>query len=150
MRRSMTALRNAGLAAAALSAAVLPTIAIEAMAAGGGASGVAHVSSNVPACVARTGYYASVSGSAIASVTFTLDGRRVARVHKPNSRGAFAARVGLTAGRAHVLAMTVDFAAASHARPMRFVRTVARCAAKIKKKPTTTTSPSSETLAFTG
>jgi len=135
----------------------LPMTAVLAPAAS--AAGVAHVSSNAPACVASSGYYASVTGGAIASVTFMLDGRRVADVHKPNSHGAFATRVGLTAGRAHRLTMTVAFTTASNTRPLKFQRTLARCAAKIrwrkppareKTTPKSGTAPASESLPFTG
>jgi hypothetical protein len=154
---SSPSLRRGLLAASAVAALALPVTAILSPAAS--ASGVAHVSSNAPECVASSSYYASVQGAAIASVTFTLDGHRVARVHRPNAHGAFAAWVPLTLGRAHRLTMTVDFTLASHASPRGFQRTLARCNTKIRTKkpkkeaevPTTSTAPSSEeALPFTG
>lgn len=153
MARSLTARRHALIAGSALAALLLPATVLHATASSA-ASGAAHVSSYTPACVASSSYHASVTGIAISSVTFALDGRRVAKVSKPNSRGAFATRVGLRAGRAHRLTMTVDFTAASQSGPVRFQRTLARCAAKIRKreyspapeKPAATEAP----LPFTG
>jgi hypothetical protein len=147
MERLVKSLRRALLGGTTLGASALAVTAILAPAAS--ASGVAHVSSNAPACVASSSYYASVTGSAIVSVSFTLDGRRVATVHKPNSRGAFATRVRLTVGRAHRLTMMVAFTAASHTGSRGFQRTLARCDTKIrvKKPPKEKKAPSTETLA---
>lgn len=156
MRRSLTARPRVLFAGTALAALALATTVFQ-TAGADTSSGEAHVSSNTPACVSGSDYYASVTGSAIASVAFALDGRLIATVSRPNSRGAFGTRLGLTAGRAHRLTMTVDFTAASRSTPTRLQRTIARCAAKIRKKktsttPVTETAPSSETVApaFTG
>jgi hypothetical protein len=148
MRRSLTALRRGLPAGAALVALLLPA-ALETPVSSA-VSAAAHVSSKAPACESGSSYYASVTGSAIASVTFALDGRRVARVHKPNSHGAFATRVGLTPGRAHRLTMRVDFTLASHSRPARFQRTLARCAAKTKEYSPAPETPHEAPLPFTG
>ncbi len=148
MERSLTHVCRAavvGTVAVALASALVP--------AAGASGAAARVSSNAPQCVPGTSYDASVSGSDIASVTFALDGRRLATVHGKNSHGAFAKRVHLSAGRAHMLTMTVDFTSQGAVAPQVFHRTLARCAAKIRNKkgttPTTGTSPSSETEAQT-
>jgi hypothetical protein len=93
------------------------------------AFGVAHLASRAPACVASSGYLASVSGSLIASVTFTLGGHKIATLHKPNSHGAFTARVKLPAGRREKLAIKVVFTAASKTHETTIHKTLARCAA---------------------
>jgi hypothetical protein len=89
----------------------------------------AHLASSANACVASNGYLASVVGSSIASVTFTLDGHKIATLHKANSHGAFTDRVKLPVGGKKKLAMKVVFTAASKAHPVTLHRTLARCAA---------------------
>ncbi len=96
--------------------------------AGVAAFGVAHLASHAPACVASNGYVASVSGGLIASVTFTLNGHKVATVHKPNSHGAFAARIKLAAGSKGKLTINVVFTSASKVHSTTIHRTLARCA----------------------
>jgi hypothetical protein len=96
--------------------------------------GAAHAAS-APACLARSGYLASVSGKAIASVTFKLDGHTVATVRKPNSHGAFTARVNVRSGAKHHLTMHVSFTAASHTAALNINRTLARCAAHVHTAP---------------
>ena len=90
--------------------------------------GNAHIASHTPACIASAGYLAAVSGKAIASVTFTLDGHKIATVSKPGPHGVFATRVRIFAGGRHKLTMHVTFTAASHTAPQNISRTLARCA----------------------
>jgi hypothetical protein len=97
--------------------------------AGVAAFGVAHLASRAPACVASNGYVASVSGSLIASVTFTVGGHKVVTLHKPNSHGAFTARIRLPAGSREKLAIKVVFTAASKTHETTIHKTLARCAA---------------------
>jgi hypothetical protein len=93
------------------------------------AFGAAHLASSASACVASTGYLASVSGKLIASVTFTLDGHKVATLKAPNSHGAFAARVKLPVGSKEKLVIKVLFTAASKVHATTITRSLARCAA---------------------
>lgn len=93
------------------------------------AFGAAHLASHTPACVASSGYLASVSGSLIASATFTLNGHKVATVSKPNSHGAFAARIKLPAGSRENLVIKVVYTSASATHSATIHRTLARCAA---------------------
>jgi hypothetical protein len=93
------------------------------------AFGVAHLASRAPACVASNGYVASVAGSLIESVTFTLNGHKVATVRKANSHGAFATRIKLPVGSREKLAMKVVFTAASKTHETTIHKTLARCAA---------------------
>jgi hypothetical protein len=90
--------------------------------------GTAHLAST-RACVASTGYLARVSGTAIASVTFTLDGHKVKTLSKPNSGAAFSARIHLRAGSRHHLSIHVVFSAASKTSATTITKTLARCAA---------------------
>jgi hypothetical protein len=92
------------------------------------AFGVAHLASSANACVASSGYLASVAGSSIASVTFTLDGHKVTTLSKPNSHGAFTARVKLPVGSKEQLVIKVTFTAASKTHTATLHRTLARCA----------------------
>jgi hypothetical protein len=92
------------------------------------ASGNAHIASHTPACIASAGYLAAVGGKGIASVTFTLDGHKLATVSKPSSHGVFATRVRVSAGGKHKLIMHVTFTAASHTAAENISRTLARCA----------------------
>ncbi|HME03346.1 MAG TPA: Ig-like domain-containing protein [Solirubrobacteraceae bacterium] len=94
-----------------------------------GPTGSARLASNSKACVASTGYLASVSGKLIASVTFTLDGHKLKTLTKANSHGAFALRVGVKAGHAHHLTIKVTFTSASSTKSLTINRTLARCAA---------------------
>ncbi len=96
--------------------------------------GTAHTSS-AHACLAHAGYVASVRGTLISSVTFILDGHRVATVRKPNSHGAFAARLSVSSGRKHHLTLKVAFTSASSNRSATITRTLARCAARVVVKP---------------
>lgn len=93
------------------------------------AFGAARLASNSHACVASSGYLASVSGKLIASVTFTLDGHKVKTLTRANSGGAFALRIALKAGRAHHLTIQVAFTSASATKALTIKRTLARCAA---------------------
>jgi len=90
--------------------------------------GAAHLASSASACVASTGYLASVSGKLIASVTFSLDGHKISTLHKPNSGGAFTARVKLPVGSKEKLVIKVVFTAASKVHTSTISRTLARCA----------------------
>jgi hypothetical protein len=92
------------------------------------AFGVAHLASSAPACVASNGYEASVAGSLIESVTFTLGGHKVATLHKPNVHGAFAVRIKLPVGSKRKLVIKVVFTSASKAHSDTITRTLARCA----------------------
>jgi len=92
------------------------------------AYGMAHLASSANACVASSGYLASVAGHSIASVTFTLDGHKVTTLHKPNSHGAFTARVKLPVGSKEQLVIKVTFTAASKTHTATLHRTLARCA----------------------
>jgi hypothetical protein len=92
---------------------------------------------SIRGCIARSSYLASVSGSSIASVTFTLDGRAIKTLRKPTSGSTFAARVSVRSG-SHRLAMRVVFTAASKTPATTFRRTLARCAARKVVLPTFT------------
>jgi hypothetical protein len=92
------------------------------------AFGVAHLASSARACVASTGYLASVSGSLIASVTFTLDAHKIAVLHKPNSHKAFTARVKLPVGAREKLVIKVVYTRASRTHTATITRALARCA----------------------
>jgi hypothetical protein len=91
--------------------------------------GVAHLASSAPACVASNGYVASVRGSLIASVTFTLGGHKLATVTKPNSHGVYATRIKLPVGGREKLTMKVVFTSASKVHETTIHKTLARCAA---------------------
>ena len=90
--------------------------------------GSAHAA-GVRGCVAQTGYLASVRGSSIASVTFTLDGHKVKTLLK-STHGAFALRIGLRAGSKHHLSIHVVFTASSKTPSKTIHQTLARCAAR--------------------
>jgi hypothetical protein len=92
------------------------------------AKGTARAAS-VRGCVAQSSYLASVRGTSIASVTFTLDGHAIKTLRKPTSASTFATRVTVRAGSAHHLAMRVAFTSASKTPTATFRRTLARCAA---------------------
>ncbi|MCW3027966.1 MAG: Bacterial Ig-like domain {group 1 [Solirubrobacterales bacterium] len=90
--------------------------------------GTAHASS-IHGCIAQTGYVASVSGTSIAAVTFTLDGHTIKTLHKPTSGATFTVRLNVRSGSAHHLAMRVVFTSTSKTPTTTFRRTLARCAA---------------------
>jgi hypothetical protein len=90
--------------------------------------GAAHLASSAPACVASNGYVASVRGSLIESVTFTLGGHKVATVTKPNSHGVYATRIKLPVGSKKKLAIKVVFTSASKVHETTIHKTLARCA----------------------
>jgi hypothetical protein len=102
------------------------------------AFGVAHLASTARGCVASSGYLASVSGKLIASVTFTLDGHKLATLHKPNAQGAFAARVKLPVGSREKLVIKVLYTAASKTHAATITRTLARCAVVVHHASTPT------------
>jgi hypothetical protein len=92
------------------------------------AFGAAHLASSASACVASTGYLASVSGKLIASVTFTLGGHKLATLRQPNSHGAFTDRVKLPVGSKEKLVIKVVFTAVSQVHATTITRSLARCA----------------------
>lgn len=93
------------------------------------AFGAAHLASNSHACVASSGYLASVSGKLIASVTYVLDGHKLKTLTRANSHGVFSLRIALKAGHVHHLTIHVAFTSASSAKALTLKRTLARCAA---------------------
>jgi hypothetical protein len=113
---------------AAAAAAPAPAAAVLAAKAVVAAKGTAKAAS-IRGCIARSSYLASVRGTSIASVRFTLDGRTVKTLRKPTSGTTYAARVGVRPG-SHRLAMRVTFTAASKTPATTFRRTLARCAAR--------------------
>jgi hypothetical protein len=98
----------------------------------------AHLASNANACVASSGYLASVAGSSIASVTFTLNGHKVKTLSKPNSNGAYADRVKVPTGHTEKLVIKVAYTGAGKAHTTTIVRTLARCAVHHKPAPRST------------
>lgn len=93
------------------------------------AFGAARLASNTHACVASSGYLASVSGKLIGSVTFTLDGHKIKTLRKANSHGVYTLRIAVTAGHVHHLTIHVVFTSASSTKTLTIHRTLARCAA---------------------
>jgi hypothetical protein len=93
------------------------------------ATGTAHLASS-RACVAASGYLASVSGKGIASVTYVLDGHTLKTI-KHASHGAYSLRIKVSSGRAHHLSVHVKFTAASHTSAKTLHKTLARCAARV-------------------
>jgi hypothetical protein len=93
------------------------------------AKGTARAAS-IRGCLAQSGYLASVRGTSIASVTFTLDGHAIKTLRKPTSGSTFTARLNVRSGSAHHLAMRVVFTASSKTPTATFRRTLARCAAR--------------------
>jgi hypothetical protein len=91
--------------------------------------GTAHTSS-IRGCIAQTGYLASVSGTSIAAVTFTLDGHTLNTLHRPTSGTTFAVRVPVRSGSAHHLGIHVVFTASSKTPATTFRKTLARCAVR--------------------
>jgi hypothetical protein len=90
-------------------------------------TGTAHIASS-HACIASSGYMARVTGKGIASVTYTLDGHKLATVKHADSHGAFTLRVHVRGG-SHRLSMRVTFSSAAHTAPLTLHKTLARCAA---------------------
>lgn len=93
------------------------------------AFGAARLASNTHACVASSGYLASVSGKLIGSVTFMLDGHKIKTLTKANSHGAYTLHVAVKAGHVHHLTIHVAFTSASSTKTLTLHRTLARCAA---------------------
>jgi hypothetical protein len=91
-------------------------------------TGSAHIASS-RACVASSGYIASVKGKGISSVTYSLDGHKVGTVKHADSHGAFSLRVHVGSG-SHRLSMRVTFSSGAHTAPLTLHRTLARCAAR--------------------
>lgn len=94
------------------------------------AFGAARLASSPPACVASNGYLATVAGKGIASVTFSVDGHKVATVRHANHHGAFAARIKVHSAGRHHLSMHVVFTSAANTKPLTIRRSIARCAAR--------------------
>lgn len=92
------------------------------------AAHTAHLASGSKACVASSSYLASVSGKDIASVSFVLNGHKLETIGKANSRGAFALRVPVKAGKAEHLVIHVAFTSKSSNRSQTIKKTLARCA----------------------
>jgi hypothetical protein len=101
------------------------------------AKGTARTAS-VRSCIASSGYLASVHGSSIASVTFTLDGHKIKTLKKTTSAGTYALHVNVRSGKAHHLSMHVVFTASSKTPATTLRKTLARCAAARKVLPTFT------------
>ncbi len=93
------------------------------------AFGTAHLASSSKACIASSAYLASVSGKDIASVTFTLNGHKLKKLSKADSKGRFSLRVGVKAGKSERLSMHVTFTSATKNRSTTITRNLARCAA---------------------
>jgi hypothetical protein len=93
------------------------------------AFGAAHLASSTRACVASSGYTATVGGKDIASVTYTLNGHKLGTLSKSNSHGKFAWRVAVKAGKVEHLSMHVTFTAAARNHSTTITKTLARCAA---------------------
>ncbi|HEV7586020.1 MAG TPA: hypothetical protein VGO14_09600 [Solirubrobacteraceae bacterium] len=93
------------------------------------AKGTARAAS-IRGCIAQSSYLASVRGTSIASVTFTLDGHAIKTLRKPTSGSTFTTRVGVRSGSVHHLAMRVVFTSASKTPTATFRKTIARCAAR--------------------
>jgi hypothetical protein len=83
-------------------------------------------------CVGRT-FSARVSGSKIAKVVFTIDGKRVKTLSKPNKGKSFVLSVNPRSYRVgkHRLVAKVTFTAASKTKPKTMRLTFFRCARKV-------------------
>jgi hypothetical protein len=93
------------------------------------AFGSAHLASSAHACVASSGYLASVTGNDITSVTFLLNGHKLKTLSKANSQGDFSLRVGVKTGKREHLSIHVEFSSATSNRSATITKTLARCAA---------------------
>ncbi|MCW3018479.1 MAG: Branched-chain amino acid transporter, amino acid-binding protein [Solirubrobacterales bacterium] len=94
------------------------------------AFGAARLASNTHACVASSGYLASVSGKLIGSVTFTLDGHKIRTLRKANLHGSYVLRIAVKAGHVHHLTIHVVFTSVSSTKALTIHRTLARCAVR--------------------
>lgn len=94
------------------------------------AFGTAHLASSSKACVAASGYLASVSGKNIKSVTYTLDGHKIKTITHA-SNGAYSLRIKVSSGKQHHLSIRVVFTSATHTSPVTLHKTLARCAARV-------------------
>jgi hypothetical protein len=92
------------------------------------AFGAAHLASAPKGCIASSAYTASVHGKLIESVTFTVNGRKVGMLKKPNSHGSYAAHIMVPAGRSEKLVIHVVYTSASKVHSATLRRTIARCA----------------------
>jgi hypothetical protein len=88
----------------------------------------AHLASSPRACVAAGSYLASVSGKNIASVSFTLGGRRLKTLRKPTGHGAYTLSVPVQSGKVEHLTIHVTFTSASSRHSQTITKTLARCA----------------------
>jgi hypothetical protein len=95
----------------------------------------ARLAGHAKACIASHTYRASVSGKLIASVTFTVNGHRVAKLTKPNSHGKFTKLIRLRAGHKQKLVIHVIYTKASGSPATELKRTLARCAVHHRKTP---------------
>jgi len=96
------------------------------------AYGTAHLASRSIACVASTGYLASVTGAGITSVTFLVNGHRLKTLSKANSKGAYALRVAVKAGKVEHLTINVTFGSGDSNRSLTITKRLTRCAAPRK------------------
>lgn len=87
------------------------------------------------ACIASHTYRASVSGKLIASVTFKVNGHRVAKLIKPNSHGKFVKHIKLRAGHKEKLVIHVAYTKSSGSPATKIKRTLARCAVHHRTTP---------------
>jgi hypothetical protein len=92
------------------------------------AFGTAHLASSKRACTASSSYPASVTGTDIASVTFTLDGHKLKTLTKA-AHGKFALQVPVKTGEVEHLSIHVAFTAAASNHSETITKTLARCAA---------------------
>jgi hypothetical protein len=92
------------------------------------AFGSAHIASSARACYASDRAPISVTGSLISSVTFTVNGRKLATVTKP-SHGRYTASVKVSPGHREKVVIHVTYSAQSKTHTATITRTVARCAA---------------------
>jgi hypothetical protein len=95
----------------------------------------ARLAGHARACIASRTYRASVSGKLIASVTFKVNGHRVAKLTKPNSHGRFTKLIKLGAGHKKKLVIQVAYTAASGSPATKIKRTLARCAVHHRETP---------------
>jgi hypothetical protein len=95
----------------------------------------ARLAGHAKACIASRTYRASVSGSSIASVTFKVNGHRVAKRTKPNSHGKYTTLIKLRAGHKKKLVVRVTYTKASGSAATKIKRTLARCAVHHRKTP---------------
>lgn len=87
------------------------------------------------ACVASRGFLATVAGSEIAKVTFSLNGHVVGTLTKANNGSAYSLRIHVHAGKASHVSIKVTFNANARPASITLNRTVARCAVRRVIKP---------------